>query len=139
MSKIIEKDYLVWNMQQTKEARFMPSLVQKKVQIRIIFNSSLASKSNLLAGDILETNNVNDKDVQPFVNNHYYEQFIIDRKNKDDFFTDRESAILFGISSNFIEGILVGRTYEKNNKILEKIKELLPNCYICNLDGKVIL
>ena len=60
-------------------------------------------------------------------------------KNKDDFFTDRESAILFGIPSNFIEGILVGRTYEKNNKILEKIKELLPNCYICNLDGKVIL
>ena len=139
MSKIIEKDYLVWNMQQTKEARFMPSLVQKKVQIGIIFNSSLASKSNLLAGDILETNNVNDKDVQPFVNNHYYEQFIIDRKNKDDFFTDRESAILFGIPSNFIEGILVGRTYEKNSKILEKIKELLPNCYICNLDGKVIL
>ena len=139
MSKIIEKDYLVWNMQQTKEARFMPSLVQKKVQIGIIFNSSLASMSNLLAGDILETNNVNDKDVQPFVNNHYYEQFIIDRKNKDDFFTDRESAILFGIPSNFIEGILVGRTYEKNNKILEKIKELLPNCYICNLDGKVIL
>mgnify|MGYP004547477145 FL=1 len=139
MGKFIEKDYLVWNMQQTKEARFMPSLVQKKVQIGIIFNSSLVSKSNLLAGDILETNNINDKDVQPFVNNHYYEQFIIDRKNKDDFFTDRESAILFGIPSNFIEGILVGRTYEKNNKILEKIKELLPNCYICNLDGKVIL
>ena len=89
MGKFIEKDYLVWNMQQTKEARFMPSLVQKKVQIGIIFNSSLVSKSNLLAGDILETNNINDKDVQPFVNNHYYEQFIIDRKNKDDFFTDR--------------------------------------------------
>ena len=58
--------------------------------------------------------------------------------NKDDFFTDRESAILFGIPSNLIEGILVGRKHEKDNKILNEIKKLLPNCYICNLDGKVI-
>ena len=61
-----------------------------------------------------------------------------DRKNKDDFFTNRESAILFGIPSNLIEGILVGRKYENNNNILKEIKILLPNCYICNLDGKVI-
>lgn len=38
------------------------------------------------------------------------------------FFIDRESAILFGIPSNFIEGILVGRKYEKDKEILEKIK-----------------
>ena len=55
------------------------------------------------------------------------------------FFTDRESAILFGIPANFIEGILVGRTYENDKNILEEIKLLLPNCYICNLDGKVII
>ena len=55
-----------------------------------------------------------------------------------DFFTDRESAILFGVPVNFIEGILVGRTYEKDDSILNEIKELLPDCYICNLDGKVI-
>ena len=61
------------------------------------------------------------------------------RKKKDDFFTDRESAVLFGIPSCFIEGILVGRIYEKDQKILKEIKELLPDCYICNLDGKVIV
>ena len=38
----------------------------------------------------------------------YYDRFLIDVKNKDDFFTDRESAVLFGIPSNFIEGILSG-------------------------------
>ena len=54
------------------------------------------------------------------------------------FFTNRESAILFGIPSNLIEDILVGRKYENNNNILKEIKILLPNCYICNLDGKVI-
>ena len=73
------------------------------------------------------------------MNPYYYKKFIKDRLNKDDFFTDRESAILFGIPANFIEGILVGRTYEKDKNILEEIKSLLPNCYICNLDGKVII
>ena len=59
-------------------------------------------------------------------------------KHKNDFFTDRESAILFGIPACLIEGILVGRKYEKNYKIIKEIKKLLPNCYVCNLDGIVI-
>lgn len=54
-------------------------------------------------------------------------------------FTDRESAILFGIPAKLIEWILVWRKYEKNKKILKKIKELLPYAYICNLDGKVVI
>lgn len=74
-----------------------------------------------------------------FVNPDYYEKFIVDRKDKDDFFTDRESAILFGVPSNLIEGILVGREYEKDQSKLKEIKQLIPNAYICNLDGKVII
>ncbi len=128
-----------WSLEQTKEARFMPSLVQNRVQIGIIFNGNNSSMKDLLKGDILNPSNIDDEDVKGFVNPYYYERFIIDRKNKDDFFTDRESAILFGIPSNFIEGILVGRKYEKDLKILNEIQELLPNCYICNLDGKVIV
>ena len=93
---------------------------------------------SLLKGDILNSDTINDNDVKDFINPNYYEKFIKDRKNKDDFFTNRESAILFGIPSNLIEGILVGRKYENNNNILKEIKILLPNCYICNLDGKVI-
>ena len=139
IEKFISKNYLVWKMEQTKEARFMPSLVQDRVQIGIIFNGSNNDSLELLKGDILNPNNINDKDVKPFVNQDYYEKFIKHRKNKDDFFTDRESAILFGIPSNLIEGILVGRKYEKDNKILKEIKALIPDVYICNLDGKVIL
>ena len=137
MGKIESKDYLAWGMEQTKEARFMPSLVQNKVQIGIIFNGEYAK--DLLKGDILIKSNINDNDVKEFINERYYEQFIIDRLNKDDFFTDRESAILFGIPSNLIEGILVGKEYEKDNKILNEIKELLTKNYICNLEGKVII
>lgn len=131
---IINNPCRIWSMEQTKEARFMPSLVQDQVQIGIIFNG----KNDLIKGDILNPLFINDSDVKEFVNENYYDEFINDRKNKDDFFTDRESAILFGIPSNLIEGILVGRKYEKDENILNEIKSLLPNAYICNLDGRVI-
>lgn len=139
INRVIEKKYLVWQMEQTKEARFMPSLVQSQVQIGIIFDVNNEYGNKLLSGDILNHLNINDLVVKDFVNESYYERFIVDRKDKDDFFTDRESAILFGIPSNLIEGILVGRDYENNKEILRKIKKLLPNAYICNLDGKVIV
>ena len=137
MNKVIEKGYLAWQMEQTKEARFMPSLVQDKVQIGIIFNGNNDVIKELLKGDIL-SNGISDEDVKEFVNPDYYEKFIVDRKNKDDFFTDRESAILFGLPANLIEGILVGREYEKEQSKLNEIKKLLPNAYICNFEGKVI-
>lgn len=136
---VSKKDCHMWTLEQTKEARFMPSLVQNRVQIGIIFNGNNKYALELLKGDILDLSNLNDKEVKPFVNQDYYEKFIKHRKNKDDFFTDRESAILFGIPSNLIEGILVGRKYEKDNEILKEIKELIPEAYICNLDGKVIV
>lgn len=132
-------DCHMWTLEQTKEARFMPSLVQNRVQIGIIFNGNNKYALELLKGDILDLSNLNDKEVKPFVNQDYYEKFIKYRKNKDDFFTDRESAILFGLPSNLIEGILVGRKYEKDNEILKEIKSLIPEAYICNLDGKVIV
>ena len=131
-------DCHMWLMEQTKEARFMPSLNQDNVQIGIIFNADLIKKSNLLIGDILDKDTFNDDIVKDFVNLNYYEKFIKDRAKKDDFFTNRESAVLFGIPSNLIEGILVGKTYEKNQNVLKEIKEILPDCYICNLEGVVI-
>ena len=128
----------MWTLEQTKEARFMPSFVQDRIQIGIIFNGDNNYTKELLKGDILEPDLIDDENVKDFVNSNYYDKFLKDRKNKDDFFTDRESAILFGLPSNLIEGILVGRIYEKDDLILKEIKELLPKCYICNLDGKII-
>lgn len=141
MNKLLEKidasKCFRWFAEQTKEARFLPSLVQDEVQVGIIFDGNNECIKDIMKNDILSTN-ISDEDVKEFVNPDYYDKFIVDRLNKDDFFTDRESAILFGIPSVFIEGILVGRKYEKDNKILSEIKKLLPNAYICNLDGKVI-
>ena len=137
LDEVMKIDCHMWTLEQTKEARFMPSLVQNRVQVGIIFNGESKEIKNILLGDIL-SGNISDEDVREFVNPNYYENFIRERKNKNDFFTDRESTVLFGIPSNFIEGILVGRKYETDNTMLNKIKKLVPNSYICNLDGIVI-
>jgi len=46
---------------------------------------------------------------------------------------------MFGLPSKLIEGVLVGRKFENDPEALNKIKNKLPNCYICNVDGKVIV
>ena len=126
-------------MEQTKESRFMPSLAQDFIQVWVIINWTNKYAKLLKQWDILDTK-IPCKDVKEFVHPDVYDSFFVpNRDNKDIFFTDRECAILFGIPSNLIEWILVWRKYEKSNKILKHIKELLPNVYICNLDGKVIL
>ena len=114
---ILNNPCRIWNLEQTKESRFLPSLVQNIVQVGIIFNVDNEYAHKLLKCDILNPNMINDDDVKEFVNEYYYDQFIIDRKNKDDFFKDRESSIIFGIPACFIEGIIVGRIYEFNNYI----------------------
>ena len=126
-----------WYIEQTKESRFMPNISFDGVQIGIIFDSDNKYIKKLLTNDIL-SGNMDDEVLKSFVVDKYYDRFLVDVKNKDDFFTDRESAVLFGIPSNFIEGILVGRKYEKDEEILNNIKKLLPNAYICNLDGIVL-
>lgn len=73
-------DCHIWTLEQTKEASFMPSLVQDRVHIGIIFNGSNKYLAELLKGDILNPNNINDNDVKPFVNQDYYEKFIKNRK-----------------------------------------------------------
>ena len=53
--------------------------------------------------------------------------------------TNKKVICVRDIPSNLIEGILVGREYEKDQSKLKEIKQLIPNAYICNLDGKVII
>lgn len=128
-----------WTMEQTKEARFMPSLAQDFVQIWIIIDWNSKYARLLKQWDILDTK-IPCKDVKEFVHPEVYDSFFVpNRDNKDIYFTDRESAILFWIPPVLIEWIIVWRKYEKDKKKLKKIKELLPNAYICNLDGKVIM
>ena len=46
---------------------------------------------------------------------------------------------MFGLPISLVEGVFVGRNIENNKESLNYIKSKLPDCYICNLDGKVIV
>ena len=78
--------------------------------------------------------------LTPFLDYRYRDKFINnDRINRSVSTTDRESAIMFGLPISLIEGVFVGRKIENNKDSLNYIKSKLPDCYICNLDGKVIV
>lgn len=127
-----------WFGEQTKEVRFIPSLVSEKRQIAFIINTESKYAKEIIKADIWNTY-LDDETLKYFTDYRYYEKFLTERFNRDAKTTDRESAIIFGFPSSLIEGILVGRKTEKDIKMLKYIKSKLPDCYICNLDGKVIV
>ena len=46
---------------------------------------------------------------------------------------------MFGLPAKLIEGVFVGRKIENDKKSLDYIKSKLPDCYVCNLNGEVII
>ena len=125
-----------WSMEQTKEIRFMPSLAYNRVQVGFIINTKDKLTKKLIENDIFNLN-FDKKVLKSFIAKWFRNKYIYGKR--DDFTTNREGAIIFGIPENLIEGILVGRDFEKNKEKLEMLKKHFPDCYICNLDGKVIM
>ena len=85
---------------------------------------------------------VYNKEFKEDVLKYFCVDFFVDElmtKPRTPYTTDRESSIFFGLPSTLIEGVLVGRKYEQDKDKLDYIKSKLPDCYICNLDGKVIV
>lgn len=133
-----EEVWTYWG-DQTKEVRFIPSLVSNKRQIAFILNMNSDYAKKLAYNDVWNLD-FDENTLASFLDYRYIEKFINqDRINRDASTTDRESSIMFGLPSILIEGVLVGRKIENNTLALEHIKSKLPECYICNLDGKVIV
>lgn len=131
----------IWSYwgEQTKEVRFIPSLVSNKRQIAFILSMDSDYAKKLAYNDVWNLD-FDKETLMSFLDYRYVEKFINeDRVKRDAITTDRESAIMFGLPINLVEGIFVGRKIEKDKKTLEYIKSKLPDCYICNLDGKVIV
>jgi len=128
-------DHWLWTAESSMEIRFMPSLARNINQIGFIVNmeNELCQK--------LRVNSV----FGPDFNKEYSYEFISDKAKEKflkegfgaDFF-QRADYLIFGVPENVIEGIIVGRIIENNQDYLNQLKSLFPNCYICNLDGKVI-
>lgn len=131
-----ENIWMYWG-DQTKEIRFMPSLVSNKRQIAFILNMESDYAKEMIKKDVWNIELV-EKELKEFLDYRYYENFLKERVNRTAQATDRESAIMFGLPATLIEGVLVGRKLEQDKDSLKHIKEKLPDCYICNIDGKII-
>ncbi len=136
----INNDEKIWQYwgDKTKEVSFIPSLVSNKRQIAFILNTESEYAKELLKGDVWNTD-LDEETLKPFLDYRYYPKFLDERFNRTASTTDRESAIIFGLPSKLIEGVFVGRKIENDKDSLNYIKSKLPDCYICNLDGKVIV
>ena len=132
-----ENIWMYWG-DQTKEIRFMPSLVSNKRQIAFILNMESDYAKEMIKKDVWNIELV-EEELKEFLDYRYYENFLKERVNRTAQTTDRESAIIFGLPSSLIEGVLVGRKLEQDKDSLKHIKEKLPDCYICNIDGKIIV
>lgn len=132
-----ENIWMYWGAQ-TKEVRFLPSLVANKRQLAFILNMENDLAKELVKLDVWNKE-LKEETVKPFIDYRYFEKFLIERNNRNAQTTDRETAIMFGLPPSLIEGVFVGRILEKDEESLAYIKSKLPDCYICNLDGKVIV
>lgn len=122
----------------TKEVRFIPSLVANKRQIAFILNMESEYAKEITKADVWNIE-LNENILKSFLDYRYYEKFLLERFERTAATTDRETAIMFGLPSKLIEGVFVGRKIENDKETLNYIKSKLPDCYICNLDGKVII
>ncbi len=124
----------LWTAESSMEIRFMPSLAKDNNQIGFILNTS-----HPLAVKIKDNSIFRNPKLDKFKYSFIHEKAVKDFENgfKLDAF-ERADYIIFGFPSNCIEGVLVGRIVENNKEYLKQIKDIFPNCYICNLDGIVI-
>lgn len=130
-------DHWKWSAESSMEIRFMPSLAKNNNQIAFIVNTENELSQKIRKNSVFK---------EPFSKDYAYE-FLTNKSNgkdkfikegfKEDFFL-RADYLIFGLPVNTIEGILVGREVERNQTHINTLKNLFPNCYICNLDGTVI-
>ena len=131
-----EDVWMYWG-DQTKEVRFIPSLVANKRQIAFILNMDSDYAKEIVKNDVWNPS-FDKETIKDFIDYRYLDKFLVERNNRNAMTTDRETAIMFGLPSKLIEGVFVGRKVENDDNMLDYIKDKLPDCYICNLDGEVI-
>lgn len=128
------RDYIIF---QNQEQRFVPNeVVNNSANFAFIINTNTENKRELVKYDIFDEkfNRNILKDILP---KWFIEKYIDGQFDNNE--TGREKAIIFGLPSNMIEGILVSKNIEKDINSLNIIKNIFSNCYICNIEGRVIL
>lgn len=135
VEKMRNVDHWLWTAESSMEIRFMPSLAKDVNQVGFIINCEHEMCKKIRDNSVF-SDDFNKEYSYAFVSTKAKEKFL-QTGFVDDFFK-RAEYLIFGIPKNCIEGIIVGRIIENNIEHLNKLKQLFPNCYIANLDGKVI-
>lgn len=135
-NKINKFKYKILYVHESKENRFMPSLTNwnKSADDYIAFIVNNKYTDKLLDYDIY-TKKISIETIKKFIPEWAINNFIY---KKVWTMTNHEIALTFGLPSNLIEGILVGKLIENDVNKLNEIKKIFPNCYISSLEGKVI-
>lgn len=127
------RDYVIY---QNQEQRFVPNHYNKNSTMAFIIKE-IKENESLFINDIF-SNSFDKSILKNILPRWFYKKYLIN-KNYDNYETGRERAIIYGIPSNFIEGIIVNREIENDLDKIKKIKNIFSNCYICNIDGEVIM
>ena len=106
------------------------------IGLAFIINNDTDKKNEILKNDIF-SNGFNRTILEEILPQWYIEKYIDGEFDIHE--TGREKGIIFGIPAGLIEGILVNNDIKEDNKSLSYIHEVFPNCYICDINGKVII
>ena len=137
----------------TMESRFLPSLQKDGTlprkddpdrldgcrQLAFVLNGRDRQVQKFVKNNLLDDNLSLDVVTKLYNFSKNPQHLEIFKKNRRVGEDERIAYMLFGLPVSMIEGVFVGRIYERDKKMLKHIKSVLPNCYICNLDGKVIV
>ena len=128
-------DHWLWTAESSMEIRFMPSLAKNINQVGFILNMENELSKELRKNSIFK-GAFNKEFVLEFVGEKAKDKFLNEGFTAD--FFQRSDYLIFGVPRCCIEGIIVGREVENDKDKLVLLKNLFYDCYICNLDGKVI-
>ena len=78
---------MYWGVQ-TKEVRFIPSLVANKRQITFILNMDSEIAKEMVKSDVWDSN-FSEKTIKDFIDYRYFEKFLKERENRNAMTTDR--------------------------------------------------
>lgn len=137
LKSIIKKEsgYRNYIIYQNQEQRFLPNELNNN-ECSVSFIVKYSNDDLLIKNDIFNTHFSKEisREILP---SWYFEKYIVNR-DFDNNETGREKAILFGVPTSMIEGIIVSDKLKENKEYL-KISELFPNCYICDRNGLVLI
>ncbi len=127
------RDYIIY---QNQEQRYVPNdIVHNDATLAFIIE--YADSDELIKNDIF-AKSFDEEIIQDILPEWFYEKYMKNR-SFDNFETGREKAIIFGLPVAMFKGIMVSRDIEKDITTINKIRKLFPECYICNIDGNIIL